>query len=122
MVERLANLAAVCGTEEAVRLARASEQALDELEALESNGLDFDLRRDGWLWTATTPSQLGAWEEVVARAERHGGRPYRPLTAEEVAERTGSPSISAASGNRLAAPSSRRSSRAASADWRWRPA
>lgn len=89
--ERLANLAALCGTEEAVRLARASEAALDELEALESRGLDFDLRRDGWLWTATTPAQLGAWEEVVARAERHGGRPYRPLTAEEVAARTGSP-------------------------------
>lgn len=89
--ERLGGLSAVCGTEEAVRLARASEDALEELQRLADDGDDFDLRRDGWLWTATTPTQLGAWEEVVARVERHGGTPYRPLTAEEVAARTGSP-------------------------------
>lgn len=90
--ERLGGLSAVAGTEEAVRLARASEDALDELEKLETErGLAFDLRRDGWVWTATTPVQLGAWEEVVARAQRHGGDPYRVLSAEELAQRTGSP-------------------------------
>ena len=89
--ERLDGLAAVCGVEEGVRLARASEQALEELQRLADEGEAFDLRRDGWLWTATTPAQLGAWERAVARAERHGGRPYLPLSAEEVAARTGSP-------------------------------
>jgi glycine/D-amino acid oxidase-like deaminating enzyme len=89
--ERLDGLRAVCGTEEAVRLARASEDAMEELQRLADDGEPIELRRDGWLWTATTPVQLGAWEEAVARAERHGGRPYLPLGAEEAAARTGSP-------------------------------
>lgn len=89
--ERLGSLIAICGAEEAVRLARASEDALDELESLGGRGLEIGLRRDGWLWTATTPAQLGAWEQVVERTARQGGTPYRPLSADEVAERTGSP-------------------------------
>jgi glycine/D-amino acid oxidase-like deaminating enzyme len=87
--DRLSALIAVCrgDAEEAVRLARASAGALDELERL---GLDIDLRRDGWVWTATTPAQLGAWEETVATAERFGGSPYRALTRAEVVAKTGS--------------------------------
>ncbi|HST41547.1 MAG TPA: FAD-dependent oxidoreductase [Conexibacter sp.] len=89
--ERLGGLSAVCGTEEAVRLARASEEALETLQRLSDDGLDFDLRRDGWVWTATTPVQLGAWEQVLERVARHGGSPYERLSAEQVAEKTGSP-------------------------------
>jgi glycine/D-amino acid oxidase-like deaminating enzyme len=79
--DRLANLIAVCGEEEALRLARASEDALDELERL---GEEIELRRDGWVWTATTPAQLGAWERTVALAERHRPGTYERLDAGEV--------------------------------------
>lgn len=87
----LASLIAVCGTREALRLCRASEAALDDLEELhEADRLGFDFRRDGWLWTATTPAQLGAWTATLELFERHGASPYRVLDDDELASRTGS--------------------------------
>jgi glycine/D-amino acid oxidase-like deaminating enzyme len=87
--DRLRNLIAVCGEAEAVRLATASRDALDTLAELSAED-DFELRRDGWIWTATTPAQLGAWEDTVALAERHGAGAYRVLDGAELRRRTGS--------------------------------
>ena len=51
------------GQEEAFRLVRASVDAVDELGAFcEREGIDAHYRRGGWLWTATSPAQLGSWE------------------------------------------------------------
>jgi glycine/D-amino acid oxidase-like deaminating enzyme len=84
-------LISLCGGEEAVRLCRASEAALDELEALQAGDpIGFQFRRDGWLWTATTPAQLGAWDAALELCDRHGVSPYRVLSRDDLVARTGS--------------------------------
>src|SRR5262249_12626999 len=63
---RLPTLVALFGEQAALRLARASEGVLDELEAFcAEHGVDAQLRRGGFLWTATAPAQIGAWESAV---------------------------------------------------------
>jgi glycine/D-amino acid oxidase-like deaminating enzyme len=80
------------GEEEAFRLVRASAAAVAELGAFcEREGIDAHVRRSGWLWTATSPAQLGAWEGAVAAAELAGERPFVAVSAEEAERRTGSP-------------------------------
>jgi putative aminophosphonate oxidoreductase len=80
------------GEEEAFRLVRVSTDAVAELGAFcEREGIDAHFRRSGWLWTATSPAQLGAWEGAVAAAERAGERPFAAVSAEESQRRTGSP-------------------------------
>ena len=80
------------GEEEAFRLVRISAQAVDELGAFcEREGIDAHYRRGGWLWTATSPAQVGSWEGAVAAAGRAGEEPFELLSTEEVQRRTGSP-------------------------------
>jgi putative aminophosphonate oxidoreductase len=80
------------GEEEAVRLVKASEDAVREIGAFcEREGVDAHFHQGGWLWTATSPAQVGAWESSVETAAAHGAHPYEILSAEEVQERTGSP-------------------------------
>jgi putative aminophosphonate oxidoreductase len=80
------------GEEEALRLAKASEDAVREIGAFcEREGVDAHFHQGGWLWTATAPAQVGAWESSVETAEAHGEHPYELLSAEEVQARTGSP-------------------------------
>jgi glycine/D-amino acid oxidase-like deaminating enzyme len=87
------SLQKLCGTEEAVRLARACELAVDEIGAFCSeHEIDAHYRREGWLWTATGPAQVGAWTGTLAAIERAcGARPFVELTRDEVAERASSP-------------------------------
>jgi putative aminophosphonate oxidoreductase len=80
-----------CGSAEALRLARASCAAIDEIGSFcQEQGIDAHFRRDGWLWTATNPAQLGAWKSTVAAVQRHGVQPFVDVDAEELAARTGS--------------------------------
>jgi putative aminophosphonate oxidoreductase len=80
------------GEEEALRLAQASEAAVSELEEFcAGEGIDAHFHRGGWLWTATSPAQLGGWKGAVETAARLGAEPYRVVGAEELRERTGSP-------------------------------
>jgi putative aminophosphonate oxidoreductase len=82
----------VCGSEEALRLARASAAAVGELGAFcDAHGIDAHFRHDGWLWTATSPAQIGAWDDTVARLEQLGEAPFVRLEPEEVARRAASP-------------------------------
>jgi putative aminophosphonate oxidoreductase len=82
----------VCGTEEALRLARASATAVAELGAFcDSGGVDAHFRHDGWLWTATTPAQIGAWDDTIARLEQLGEAPFVRLDPDTVARRAASP-------------------------------
>jgi glycine/D-amino acid oxidase-like deaminating enzyme len=71
---KIVSLTALLGADEALRLVRASEAAIDEIEKFcSAHAPEAEFRRGGWLWTATTGAQLGAWDEVVSRAE-----PSRP--------------------------------------------
>ena len=80
------------GEEEAFRLVRISAAAVDELGAFcEREGIDAHFRRGGWLWTATSPAQLGSWDGAVAAAARAGEHPFAILSAAETQRRTGSP-------------------------------
>ncbi|MGH3010654.1 MAG: NAD(P)/FAD-dependent oxidoreductase [Gaiellaceae bacterium] len=80
------------GEEEAFRLVRISAAAVDELgDFCEREGVDAHFRRGGWLWTATSPAQLGSWDGGVAAAARAGQQPFELLSAEETQRRTGSP-------------------------------
>jgi glycine/D-amino acid oxidase-like deaminating enzyme len=89
---KFASLEKVCGTDEAVRLARACERAVDELGSFcGEHAIDAHYRREGWLWTATAPAQVGAWGGTVSAIERAcGERPFVELSPDEVAERAGS--------------------------------
>jgi putative aminophosphonate oxidoreductase len=82
----------LAGTAEALRIARASGEAVAEIGAFcEANGIDAHYRHDGWLWAATSEVQIGAWDEVVEACEQAGASPFERLDPEEVARRAGSP-------------------------------
>jgi putative aminophosphonate oxidoreductase len=88
---KLASLIKLCGTDEALRLARASANAVDEIAAFcDAHGITCDFRRGGFLWTATAPAHIGAWDGVLNLCEQHGVDAFERLTPEEVARRTGS--------------------------------
>ncbi len=79
------------GEEEAHKLAKHSERAIDDLEAFcQQHNIDAHVKRGGWLWTAINEAQLGAWDSTLAAAEKLGDSPYQRLTPEEVSQRTGS--------------------------------
>ena len=87
----LDQVGAVVGVEEARQLCAETVDAITELEQLQRQGvIDMDLRLDGWLWTASSIAQEGAWERAVALTEAAGADRFRPLTAEEIERRTGS--------------------------------
>ena len=80
------------GSEEALRLVKASEAAIAEIgEFCKREGIDAHFHQGGWLWTATSPAQVGSWEGAVAVAEGYGEKPFEVMSAEEVQARTGSP-------------------------------
>lgn len=88
---KLSSLIHQCGTNEALRLGRASVSAIDEIgEFCEEHGIDAEFRRGGFLWTATTPAHVGAWEAVVSRCEHLGVHAFERPNPSEVARRTGS--------------------------------
>ena len=89
---KLASLARLCGQDEAVRVARESEEAVGEIDAFcRLHAIDADFRRGGWLWTATSAAQMGAWDTVARLCERVGVERFRRLEPAEVSARTGSP-------------------------------
>jgi glycine/D-amino acid oxidase-like deaminating enzyme len=89
---KFASLQKVCGSEEGVRLARGCESAVDEIgEFCAERGIDAHYRREGWLWTATSPAQIGAWAGTVAAIQAACDlQPFAELSHDEVAERAGS--------------------------------
>lgn len=89
---KISSLSAQCGKDEAVRLARASASAIGEIELFcETHGIDAHFRRAGWLWTATSDAQRGAWKDVLQTCKRLGEVVFTPLSNHEVARRAGSP-------------------------------
>lgn len=79
------------GEAEAIRLVRASEQALFEIEAFcARHAIDCEWRRHGTLFTATSAAQQGASDAVVAALAERGIRSWEPLPTAEVRRRAGS--------------------------------
>jgi putative aminophosphonate oxidoreductase len=89
---KLASLATLVGADEAVRIARQSETAITEIrDFCRTHAIDADFRQGGWLWTATSVAQLGAWDGLLDTCAHAGVEPFRRLDAGEAARRAGSP-------------------------------
>ena len=81
-------LTTVVGETEALALCRATSDAIDELEALQASGaIDMDLRLDGWLWSASSKAQEGAWQKALAMTQAVGEDRFDILSADEIARR-----------------------------------
>src|SRR5208282_1628177 len=90
-MSKLSSLAKLFGIVDALRIARRSEVAIDEIgEFCAQHGIDADFRKGGWLWTATTSAQMGAWEGVVQHCEQNGVAAFERLDPKEIARRAGS--------------------------------
>jgi putative aminophosphonate oxidoreductase len=80
-----------CGAAEAMRMARASAQAVEDIgRVCAEHGVDAHHRQDGWFWTATNAAQAGAWRSTIEAIARHGEEPFAPVSPSELAARTGS--------------------------------
>jgi putative aminophosphonate oxidoreductase len=89
---KLASLTKLFGAADAVRICRESELAIHEIdEFCQQHDIDADFRRGGWLWTATSRAQSGAWESVLRICEKTGVEPFRQVEPAEVARLAGSP-------------------------------
>lgn len=79
------------GSDEALRLARAAAESVGAIGAFcAEHGIDAHYLHEGWLWTATSPAQVGAWDPVVEALAAAGEQPFVPLPPEEIARRAGS--------------------------------
>jgi putative aminophosphonate oxidoreductase len=79
------------GEAEALRLVRASEQAILDIEAFcAEHGIHCEWRRHGTLFTATSAAQLGASDAVVAALKARGVDSWHKLPREALQRRAGS--------------------------------
>ncbi len=89
---KIALFAPLLGDDEGLRLGRAAVENLDEMEEfLRDQGVDCDFHKGGWIWTAASESQLGAWKSTIDECRRLGISPFQEMKPDEVARRTGSP-------------------------------
>jgi glycine/D-amino acid oxidase-like deaminating enzyme len=91
--DELPGLIGLFGDDEAMRVARASSDAVDEIGRwCAENGIDAWYHRLGYLGVSAAPAQDGSWSSAVEACRRLGvGDEYIPLTADEVAARVRSP-------------------------------
>ncbi len=88
---KIATMEKLFGAADAVSLGRASEDAIREISRFcIAHGIDAHFRQSGWLWTATTAAQRGAWEKPAQACERLGVNAFVRLSDAEVARRAGS--------------------------------
>jgi glycine/D-amino acid oxidase-like deaminating enzyme len=86
------HLVALCGPEQAVELAQRAEQAVRNIgEFCRERGIQDAFQMEGWVSTATNPSQVGHWESTLRLLEQFGAQPYQRVTRTELIELTGSP-------------------------------
>ena len=79
------------GEAEAVRLVKASEDAVQHIaDFCRDQGINADFRMDGTLYTATNAAQAGSMDAVMQALNSVGLDSYRHLPPEEVAKRSGS--------------------------------
>ncbi|HEY0279587.1 MAG TPA: FAD-binding oxidoreductase [Solirubrobacterales bacterium] len=88
---KFAALEAICGTEEALRLARHSAETVDLIiDLCAKHGIDAHIRRKGWVLGASNPTQVGSWRSTVAALEAHGVHEFEELDRARAQEITGS--------------------------------
>ncbi len=88
------SLKGLAGADGAAEIAGRSQAAIGELgEFCREHGIDCDYRHDGWLWVASSPHQVGAWNGLVAELERQGQKPFEAVDGAYAARLGGSDSI-----------------------------
>lgn len=84
------SLEKLCGTTEALRIAQASDAAVDDILAFcRAHAIDADFRPDGWLWAAANDAQHGLWRETIDALGHHGHAPLVEWTGEQARARCG---------------------------------
>ncbi|ANK76807.1 amino acid oxidase (plasmid) [Ensifer adhaerens] len=84
-------LRALVGEDDALMLCRATADAIEELNGLQASGaIDMDLRLDGWLWTASSTAQEGAWAAARDLSRTLAEDRLHPLQRADILRRTGS--------------------------------
>ena len=79
------------GEAEAIRLVKASEQAIHDICAFcRKHNIDAQIRMDGTLYTATNAAQVGSTDAVMAALEGIGASTWSALPCEEVQRRAAS--------------------------------
>jgi glycine/D-amino acid oxidase-like deaminating enzyme len=80
------------GSEDGPRLARYVGNAADDVEAFcKQEGIDANVTRGGWLWTATSEAQIGSLHHMHEATSALGANVYELIGAEELEARLGSP-------------------------------
>ena len=83
-------LKSICGEARALEVGRAGDDAIEEVVSFcADNGIDAEIRRQGWLWGATLPSGIGEWRPITDELARHQVAPLREISGEEIADRWG---------------------------------
>lgn len=81
------------GESEAIRLVKASEQAIEDIGAfVRQHQIDCDFRNDGVLYTAMAPAHVGSVDGVIAALKSKELNSYETLTEEQVISMSGSSS------------------------------
>ena len=79
------------GEAEALRLVRASEKAVTDIEAFcTEHGIECEWRRHGTLFTATSQAQLGASDAVVSALEACGIHSWQRVPLPQLQRQSGS--------------------------------
>ena len=88
---KFATLKKICGEAEALRTASVSSDAIGSIrDFCVAHGIDAHFRQDGWLWTATSPTQLSVLKASLAELRHQGSVPLVEVSAAETARRSGS--------------------------------
>jgi putative aminophosphonate oxidoreductase len=88
---KISSLVKLCGREDGLEIAKDSEKAIHEIaDFCREHQIDSHFKNSGWLWTATSNSQMGAWESVVKLCETLKVDVFQRLSPKEIASRTGS--------------------------------
>ena len=79
------------GDDEAVRLARASEDAVADIGRFcAAHGIDAGFHAGDWIWSAVNQAQIGAWRPTLEALEKLGEGAIVELDGGEVQRRTAS--------------------------------
>lgn len=88
---KVSTLKKIMTTDDALRMARDSEQAVAGIgEFCRTYDIDADFMPSGWLWAATNPSQLGSWQATLDDLAALGAHPFEELSPDKVASLSGS--------------------------------
>ncbi len=83
-------------TSEALRLGKASLQAIEDIKALQADhGVDVQVNKTNTIWAATCAMQSGRWNTMLALMESHQIHSYRFLDKDALRDLTGSAALHA---------------------------